>query len=75
MSSSALPASSPHAAPAGGAGLGDIFGGLWNGAKEAARVALTYWEMKSCAGTVGQRGGLGPLVDRGSSRARRFACT
>jgi len=48
---------------AGGAtGMTDIFGGLWNGAKEALRVA-TYWEMKKRAGAVGQRG-LGPLIDR-----------
>jgi len=48
---------------AGGAvGLGDVFSGLWNGAKEALRVA-SYWEMKKRAGKIGQ-GGLGPILDR-----------
>lgn len=46
----------------GATGLGDIFGHLWDGAKEALRAA-TYWEMKKRAGVVGQEG-LGPLVGR-----------
>ncbi|MBA2528733.1 MAG: serine/threonine protein kinase [Euzebyales bacterium] len=55
----------------GAAGLGDSFGRLWNGAKEALRQ-LTYWQMKRRAGTVGQHG-LGPLLGRlaeGSPRLR-----
>ena len=44
----------------GEAGIGDLAGGIWNGAKEAFRQA-TYWEMKNRAGTVG-RNGLGPLI-------------
>jgi hypothetical protein len=44
----------------GTAGLGDVFGRIWNGAKEALRTA-TYWEMKNRAGTIG-RVGLGPLL-------------
>jgi hypothetical protein len=54
------------AAPGGGeggaAGLGDRFGRLWDGAKEALRQ-LTYFEMKKRAGVVG-RDGLGPLLGR-----------
>jgi hypothetical protein len=46
----------------GAAGLGDVLGGMWNGAKEALRQA-TYWQMKNRAGTVG-RAGLGPLLGR-----------
>lgn len=46
----------------GAAGLGDTFGKLWNGAKNALRVA-TYWKMKNLAGAVGSEG-LGPLVGR-----------
>ena len=52
----------PQRRAGGAAGLGDVFGRLWNGAKEALRVA-TYWQMKERAGVVGQRG-LGPLIDR-----------
>jgi hypothetical protein len=44
----------------GTAGLGDMFGGLLHGAKEALRGA-TYWQMKNRAGVVGQAG-LGPLL-------------
>jgi hypothetical protein len=44
----------------GTAGVGDVLGRLWNGAKEALRAA-TYWEMKNRAGTIG-RAGLGPLL-------------
>ena len=46
----------------GEAGIGDAFGKLWHGAKEALRQ-LTYWQMKNRAGTVGC-GGLGPLLGR-----------
>ncbi len=49
----------------GAAGVGDVFGSLWDGAKEALR-ATTYWEMKRRAGVVGQRG-VGPLMMRLSS--------
>jgi hypothetical protein len=49
-----------QAAAGGEAGIGDIFRGAWNGAKEALRQ-LTYWQMKNRAGTVG-RTGLGPLL-------------
>ncbi len=49
------------APPAGAAeGIGDIFGKVWNGAKDALRVG-SYYEMKSRAGSVGQKG-LGPLL-------------
>jgi hypothetical protein len=46
----------------GAAGLGDAFGRLWKGAKEALRQ-LTYFEMKKRAGVVG-KDGLGPVLDR-----------
>lgn len=46
----------------GAAGLGDIAGRLWHGAKEALRQ-LSYWKMKNRAGVVGQRG-LGPVIDQ-----------
>jgi hypothetical protein len=46
----------------GGAGIGDAFGKIWHGAKEALRQ-LTYWQMKHRAGTVG-RDGLGPTIGR-----------
>jgi hypothetical protein len=52
----------PSGAEGGAAGLGDAFGRLWDGAKEALRQ-LTYFEMKKRAGVVG-KGGLGPLVGR-----------
>ncbi|MBP2451544.1 alpha/beta fold hydrolase [Mycolicibacterium lutetiense] len=45
----------------GAAGLGDIAGRLWRGAKEALRQ-LSYWKMKNRAGVVGRRG-LGPAID------------
>jgi hypothetical protein len=44
------------------AGLGDTFGRLWDGAREALRQ-LTYFEMKKRAGVVGKQG-LGPLLGR-----------
>jgi hypothetical protein len=44
----------------GAMGLGDRFTKLWKGAKEALR-ALTYFEMKRRAGTIGQRG-LAPVL-------------
>ncbi|MFC3383998.1 hypothetical protein [Couchioplanes azureus] len=50
-------------APAGGErGVGDIFGKVWNGAKNALRIA-SYFEMKGRAGDIGRRG-LGPLLER-----------
>ncbi len=48
---------------AGGAvGLGTPFKKLWEGAKNAMRIA-TYWQMKQRAGIVG-RAGLAPAVSR-----------
>ncbi|MGE2717265.1 serine/threonine protein kinase [Mycolicibacterium litorale] len=41
-------------------GLGDLFSGLWSGAREVLRT-LSYYEMKNRAGVVG-RNGLGPLL-------------
>jgi hypothetical protein len=52
----------PRTGEGGAAGLGDAFGRLWNGAKEALRQ-LTYFEMKKRAGVVGKQG-LGPLLGR-----------
>jgi hypothetical protein len=52
----------PQPGDGGAAGLGDAFGRLWNGAKEALRQ-LTYFEMKKRAGVVGKQG-LGPLLGR-----------
>ena len=52
----------PQTGEGGAAGLGDAFGRLWNGAKEALRQ-LTYFEMKKRAGAVGRQG-LGPLLGR-----------
>ncbi len=52
----------PQIGEGGAAGLGDAFGRLWNGAKEALRQ-LTYFEMKKRAGVVGRQG-LGPLLGR-----------
>jgi hypothetical protein len=52
----------PQTGEGGAAGIGDTFGRLWNGAKEALRQ-LTYFEMKKRAGVVG-REGLGPLLGR-----------
>ena len=46
----------------GAAGLGDLWSGIWHGAKEALRQ-VTYWQMKNRAGVVGQRG-LGPFIGR-----------
>jgi hypothetical protein len=52
----------PQTGEGGAAGVGDTFGRLWNGAKEALRQ-LTYFEMKKRAGVVGKEG-LGPLLGR-----------
>lgn len=52
----------PQTGEGGAAGIGDAFGRLWNGAKEALRQ-LTYFEMKKRAGVVGKQG-LGPLLGR-----------
>jgi hypothetical protein len=52
----------PGGAGGGAAGLGDAFGRLWDGAREALRQ-LTYFEMKKRAGVVG-KDGLGPLLGR-----------
>ncbi|HYN18108.1 MAG TPA: serine-threonine protein kinase, partial [Actinomycetes bacterium] len=52
----------PQTGDGGAAGIGDTFGRLWNGAKEALRQ-LTYFEMKKRAGVVGKEG-LGPLLGR-----------
>jgi hypothetical protein len=52
----------PQTGEGGPAGLGDAFGRLWKGAKEALRQ-LTYFEMKKRAGVVGKQG-LGPLLGR-----------
>ncbi|MDF2741481.1 MAG: uncharacterized protein K0S88_2851 [Actinomycetia bacterium] len=52
----------PQTGGGGAAGIGDTFGRLWNGAKEALRQ-LTYFEMKKRAGVVGKEG-LGPLLGR-----------
>jgi hypothetical protein len=52
----------PETGEGGAAGIGDTFGRLWNGAKEALRQ-LTYFEMKKRAGVVGKEG-LGPLLGR-----------
>ncbi|MGV1009341.1 MAG: hypothetical protein ACOYBY_12130 [Dermatophilaceae bacterium] len=41
-------------------GLGDLFTNVWNGAKDALRVA-SYFQMKARAGTVG-KDGLGPFL-------------
>jgi hypothetical protein len=41
-------------------GIGNVFAGLWHGAREALRVA-SYFEMKNRAGIVGEHG-LGPLL-------------
>jgi hypothetical protein len=57
-----LAAAAPSPRRQGGAGVGDVFRQLWNGAKEALRQT-TYWEMKNRAGVVGQRG-LGPVITR-----------
>jgi hypothetical protein len=52
----------PRRGQGGAAGLGDAFGRLWDGAKEALRQ-LTYFEMKKRAAVVGSHG-LGPLLGR-----------
>jgi hypothetical protein len=43
-------------------GIGDIFGKIWNGAKDAMRMA-SFYEMKARAGDIGRKG-LGPLLER-----------
>lgn len=43
-------------------GIADVFGKVWNGAKDALRMA-SYYEMKARAGDVGSNG-LGPLLER-----------
>ncbi|GHG52784.1 hypothetical protein GCM10012320_23210 [Sinomonas cellulolyticus] len=59
----ALATTMGSAPPAGDAeGLGDIFGPIWNGAKDALRVA-SFYQMKARAGTVGAKG-LGPFLVR-----------
>jgi hypothetical protein len=52
---------------AGEAGIGDLFGKVLHGAKEALRQA-TYWQMKNRAGTVGRKG-LGPLIGQLHARS------
>jgi hypothetical protein len=42
-------------------GLGQMIGNVWNGAKDALRVA-SYYEMKGRAGDIGRKG-LGPLLE------------
>src|SRR5262249_44524194 len=46
----------------GAAGLGDVFGTLWDGAKDVLRTT-TYYEMKRRAGVVG-KAGVGALLKR-----------
>jgi hypothetical protein len=46
----------------GAVGLGDPFKKLWDGAKDALRIA-TYWQMKNRAAVVG-RDGLGKVLSR-----------
>jgi hypothetical protein len=41
-------------------GIGNLFAGLWDGAREVLRT-MSYYEMKNRAGVVGQQG-LGPLL-------------
>ena len=50
------------AAAGGSVGLGDVFKKMWNGAKDALRIA-TYWQMKNRAGVIGKQG-LAPLLAR-----------
>lgn len=50
-------------------GVGDLFSGLWSGAREVLRT-LSYYEMKNRAGVVGQNG-LGPLLATLSTPAGR----
>lgn len=45
----------PAEGAGGAAGIGDVLGNIWNGAKEALRQT-TYWQMKNRAGVVGQHG-------------------
>jgi hypothetical protein len=49
-------------------GIGDVFGKVWNGAKDALRMA-SYYEMKARAGDIG-RAGLGPLLELLHARQR-----
>jgi hypothetical protein len=41
-------------------GIGDVFGKVWTGAKDALRMA-SFYEMKARAGNIGRQG-LGPLL-------------
>lgn len=43
-------------------GIGDIFGKVWNGAKDALRIG-SYYQMKARAGDIGRRA-LGPFLTR-----------
>ena len=52
----------PPANEGGAAGLRDVLGAIWDGAKETLRTT-TYWQMKRRAGVVGMRG-VGPLIGR-----------
>ena len=52
----------PPADEGGAAGLRDVLGAIWDGAKETLRTA-TYWQMKRRAGVVDMRG-VGPLIGR-----------
>jgi len=61
----------PKATPAGGAaGLGDIFSGIKSGAVRFLNH-LAYYEMKKCAGTVGQNG-FAPMLDRLADYVQRI---
>jgi hypothetical protein len=42
--------------------IGDIFGKVWNGAKDALRVG-SYYQMKGRAGDIGKKG-LGPFLEK-----------
>jgi len=50
----------------GAADLGNPFNWIWNGAKQALRLA-SYWEMKKRAGVIGKQG-LGPLLGNLAAR-------
>jgi hypothetical protein len=54
-------------------GLADAFGTVWNGAKDALRVA-SFYQMKARAGTIGANG-LGPSSSGCTPRLRRCAST
>ena len=63
----------PRTGEGGAAGLGDAFGRLWNGAKEALRQ-LTYFEMKKRAGVVGKES-LGRCWAASTRPTRSCGCT